>query len=118
MRGAITIEPPLGHQEIDPRWSDSDFCGMVPVVPRVEERVTDSPEGTLIVRSCSAIVPTPWNHSAGSILDSIEGFIEKISGHEFGGYLECQGEEIGDLFRIVVQDRTARIVYPDISWKT
>lgn len=119
--GEIVIDPPLTWSEYkespyltpgSPNWP----C----VILRQHEDPRDAEGGVMLVRWADAIVPA--TDESGRMY-GIEEQVRKIvaayrEGHTFSGYLEIDGENQGDLWRLVIKDGTvirfdAKFVWPD-----
>lgn len=112
--GEISIEPPLTWRE----FKDSPFAGTdKDVAFHVEEKTVDTDDGPLTRKAATAIVST-WEDSykAYHLVEHVQEVIDAFPGHTFTGRLECEGEDTGDLWRVVVRDGRAVKVTPRIVW--
>lgn len=125
--GEIRIVPPIGWGElsdadktwIDP-WNSNHYydCAL-----QLDEEPVDTPDGTLTRKQVTAIIPASEDDYKGyGIVEAVQGIVDRWAptGRTFGGYLECEGEEAGDLWRLAVVDGRAtriepRIIWPDLS---
>lgn len=111
--GEFAIEPPLTWTEIrdNPVPTDRD------VRLRIDEETVDTDEGPLTRKTSSALVPR-WDDSfkAYHLIEHVQKVIDAFPGHTFTGRLDCEGEESGDLWRVVVRDGRAEKVEPRIVW--
>lgn len=113
--GSIKIDPPLNHKEIReaPCW---DSCAH-DITMKIDEKREESDTGTLIQQSSSALIACERvGYSAYHVEDNINEMIRTFPDHTFSGHFECQGREVGDLWRIAVKDNKAVQVRPTIVW--
>lgn len=118
--GEFTIEPPLTWNEI----KDSPFSPFPPagddrleLVLRVDEESVQTDEGPLCRRTASALVMVDIDeYRAHNLIDVVQRAIDAFPGHTFAGRLDCEGEEAGDLWRVVIRDGRAVKVTPRIVW--
>lgn len=117
--GEITITPPLSWAEI----KDSPFVPSHPSSDEldvnlvIDETSTDTDEGTLLRRSSSTLRPSSDEaFKAYHLIEHVQQAIDAFPGHEFTGRLTCEGEEAGDLWRVVIRDGRAVKVTPRIVW--
>ncbi|WP_055588668.1 DUF6205 family protein [Peterkaempfera griseoplana] len=115
--GGFAITPPLTWREFQgsrfasDNWRDSD------VVLRVDEETVDTPDGPLLRRTASALVMREISeYRADGLLGDVQAAVDAFPGHKFTGRLNCEGEEAGDLWRVVVRDGRATKVEPRIVW--
>lgn len=98
--GEFRIEPPLTWAEIKNS----------PYLPETDE-------GTLTRRYADAIVPvTDEPYKGYEIIATVQKIIDAHPGHTLSGRFDCEGEEAGDLWRLVVRDGRAVQVKPQIVW--
>lgn len=118
--GEIRIQPPLTWAEI----KDSPFLPGSPndkteydVRLRADEETIDTDEGQLVRKTCSVLLPR-WDDSfkAYHLVEHVQAVIDAFPGRTFTGRLDCEGEETGDLWRVVVRDGRALKVEPRIVW--
>lgn len=117
--GAIGIEPPLTWAEIkdSPYLPETAEDTWPDVKLRVIEQTTETDEGTLTRRYADAIVPvTDESYKGYEIIATVQKIIDAHPGHTFSGRFDCEGEEAGDLWRLVVRDGRATKVEPQIIW--
>lgn len=115
--GELHIEPPLTWAEIK-TVADSAFGdGCLDVTLDIREDTVDTDEGPLILKTAPALVPS-WDeeYKAYNLVAHVQQAIDAFPGHTFTGRLECEGEESGDLWRVVVRDGRAEKVTPRIVW--
>lgn len=117
--GELQIEPPLNWAEI----KDSEFAPErakrtdLDVQLEVVEESVDTAEGELIRRTAaSLVVRWPDSFKAYNLVDHVQWAIDAFPGHTFTGRLECEGEENGDLWRVVIRDGRALRIEPRIVW--
>ncbi|MFI5525026.1 DUF6205 family protein [Streptomyces platensis] len=117
--GEFTITPPLTWSEIkDSPYLDGDaHTGRLDVKLSIAEEQVDTKDGPLLRRSAAALVPA-WDDSfkAYDLIDHVQDAIDSFPGHAFTGRLECEGEEAGDLWRVVIRDGRAVRIEPRIIW--
>lgn len=119
--GEIRITPPLPWVEIktSPFVVTGDYgsvdrdCKL-----RIVEESVDTDEGTLIRRHADAVVCTyDGQTKAYCIVEHLQELLDLHGeGHTFGGYIEAEGEEAGDLWRLMVKNGRAVKVEPRIVW--
>ena len=118
--GEINIQPPLTWNE----FKDSPFLPGSPndkteydVRLRADEETVDTDEGQLVRKTASVVLPR-WDDSfkAYNLVKHVQAVIDAFPSHTFTGRLDCEGEEAGDLWRVVVRDDRAVKVTPRIVW--
>ncbi len=55
-------------------------------------------------------------YRADSLLDEVQVAIDAFPGHDWSGRLDCEGEQNGDMWRVVIRDGRAVKVKPRIVW--
>lgn len=120
VNGEINIEPPLTWAEIksNPLLPETEGGrSEYDVRLRIDEETVDTDEGQMIRKTCSALVPT-WDDSfkAYHLVKHVQQMIDAFPGHTFTGRLDCEGEETGDLWRVIIRDGRAVKVTPRIVW--
>lgn len=121
--GEIRIEPPLTYAEFKNSpfiAGDSLIEGSIDVRLRVEEETVDTDEGQLVRKTASALIPK-WEepYRAYHLIEHVQRAIDVFTTtgiHMFSGRLECEGEEQGDMWRVVIRDGRAVRVEPRIVW--
>lgn len=118
--GEIDITPPLpwGRIKGSPFLPDEARKGGGKDVKfRIEQTDRETDEGTLTVRSATALMPT-WTDDARArrLVEEVQEVIDAHPGHEFTGRFDCAGERPGDLWRVEIHDRRAVKVQPRIVW--
>ena len=117
--GEIDITPPLSWQEIktSPFAPNDTTHGDFNVRLRIDETSIDTEDGALLRRCAPALVPA-WEEAfrAYNLVEHVQAAIDAFPGHVFSGRLECEGENAGDLWRVVVRDGRAVKVQPRIVW--
>lgn len=104
---------PFGESTRPSRWMAYGFD--LDLVVDEESKETD--EGVLIYRSSRSLVMQEIDeYRERNLVDQIQKIIDMFPGHLFLGYLEGEGEESADIWRIVVRDGTAVRVKPEIIW--
>jgi hypothetical protein len=117
--GEISIEPPLTWAEIrNSEWlPDIAINKNHSVKLRIEETTVETDEGTMTRRSALAVVPLSDSQYKGyNVIEDVQALIAKHSGHQFSGRFDCEGEDAGDLWRLVVRDNRVTKVEPQIVW--
>lgn len=119
--GEITIDPPLTWAEIEnsPYLPENAHHTMIPDVKfHVVEEVVEDGEGHRVRRYADAIVPITEEAFKGyGIASTVESIIDEYgSAHTFAGRFDCEGEEAGDLWRLVVRGNRVAKVKPRIVW--
>jgi uncharacterized protein DUF6205 len=118
--GELRIEPPLAWGE----FKDSPFLPGSPndntdydVRLRTDEETVDTEDGQLIHKIASEVLPR-WDDSfkAYNLVEHVQKLIDAFPGHAFTGRFDCEGEESGDLWRVIVRDGRAEKVTPRIVW--
>jgi hypothetical protein len=112
--GEIRIEPPLAWRD----FKNSPFAGNDrDVTLHIEAETVDTDDGPLMRKTAVALVPT-WEDSykAYNLVEHVQEAIDAFPDRTFTGRLDCEGEEAGDLWRVVVRDRRAVKVTPRIVW--
>lgn len=120
--GEITIDPPLNWEEIQ-RCQKEKIKWQIRL--HVDEKQKDTPEGVVLVRTCSRIVPYTEDrykgYSIGLALQSVVSLVSHMGGHEINGHFDCWLEQPeSPPSRIWVKDGivyedTAKIVWPNES---
>lgn len=117
--GAIGIEPPLTWAEIkdSPYLPETAEDTWPDVKLRVIEQTTETDECTLTRRYADAIVPvTDEPYKGYEIIATVQKIIDAHPAHTFSGRFDCEGEDAGDLWRLVVRDGRATKAEPQIVW--
>ncbi len=118
--GELRIEPPLTWGEI----KDNPFLPDTPaglaeydVRLRIDEETVDTADGQLTRKTCAAIEPR-WDDSfkAYHLVEHVQTLIDAFPDRTFTGRLECEGEDTGDLWRVIVRDGRAVKIEPRIVW--
>lgn len=115
--GEISIEPPLTWNEFkDSQFADGADSSM-DVRLNVTEETVDTDEGQLIRKTAAVLIPS-WDDSfkAYHLLEHVQRAIDEFPSHTFTGRLDCEGEESGDLWRVVVRNGQATKVEPQLIW--
>jgi hypothetical protein len=119
--GEIAITPPLTWRE----FKDSPFnttCidsydGLKEVKLRVVEEQVDTDEGPLLRKLAVALVPeSDDSRKYYHLIENVQEAIDAFPGHTFTGRFDCEGEDTGDLWRLVIRDGFAERVEPRIIW--
>ncbi|MFJ6215062.1 DUF6205 family protein [Streptomyces sp. NPDC092296] len=116
--GEISITPPLAWSE----FKDSPFAktrtdSKHEVRLRIIEETVDTDEGQLTRRTADALLPISGDaFKAYHLVEHVQQAIDAFPGHEFAGRFECEGENAGDLWRVVIRVGVAVKVEPRIVW--
>jgi hypothetical protein len=115
----IEIVPPLTWKEIQDKEFQSGFprkqWRAVKLVIASDEMETD--EGTLRRRQGIQVAPSQTDrYKAYDVVADLQEIVDDFPGHEFIGYLEGDGEEPEDLWRVHVVNGKAVKVVPEIVW--
>jgi hypothetical protein len=112
----ITITPPIPYSKVKgtPFLADEeDFWGWNGKDVKFE--ITEDSEGK---RYASAIGPAQEDEYKGyHIVEHVQEIVDMFGdNHEFSGYINAEGEETGDLWRLYVLNGTATAIKPEIIW--
>lgn len=118
--GEITITPPLTWREIkDSPWlperAKADYAD---VKFKLDEQTIETDDGQVIRRHAVALVPlTDEEYKGYDIVETVQKILDSYrDGHTFTGRFDCEGEQTGDMWRLVVRDGRAVKVEPRIVW--
>lgn len=118
--GEISIEPPLTWREIkgSPYIPEAaQKSGTADVKFRVQTSNEETDDGLIVRRWADAIEPLADGQYKGyHIFETIEKIIAAFPGHTFNGRFNCEGENQGDIWRLVVRDGRVERVEPRIIW--
>jgi hypothetical protein len=120
VEGEFAIMPPLSW----PEFKDSKFAPdnaesshSPSLILRVAEDAVDTADGPLLRRTATALVMREIDeYRAYDLLEEVQEAIDAFPGRTFTGRLNCEGEETGDLWRVVIRDGRAVRVEPRIVW--
>ncbi|MFC1436029.1 DUF6205 family protein [Streptacidiphilus sp. N1-3] len=118
--GEITITPALTWNQIrdsafNPRSPSYDDDANVHLY--IEQDTVQTDEGPLQRLTASALIPaTEDPFRAYRLIEHVQQLIDAFPGHQFTGRLDCMGDDAGDLWRVVLRDRCAVKVKPQIIW--
>jgi hypothetical protein len=116
--GEITITPPLPWRDIkdspfvDAEQGDKD-CKL-----RLVEDTVETDDGTLTRKQAVAVTCT-WSGQvkAYRIVEHLQELVDRHGkGRSFIGYIEAEGEDAGDLWRLAVVGGRAVKIQPQIVW--
>jgi hypothetical protein len=118
--GEFAITPPLTW----PEFKDSEFAPHnitetydPDLILRVTEETVDTPDGPLLRRTATALAMRGIDeYRAYHLLEQVQKAIDSFPGHTFTGRLDCEGEDTGDLWRVLVRNGRAVKVEPEIVW--
>lgn len=119
--GEIAITPPLTWAEFkDSPFNTSSidaYDGLKEVKFRIVETHVDTDEGTLTRITATALIPASEEEQKFyNLVVHVNQAIAAFPGHTFTGRFDCEGEETGDLWRVVIRDGRAVRVEPRIVW--
>lgn len=116
--GQIEITPPITWGELrKANWpTDNPYAKAIRLV--IEETEVDVDDGVMIRRAGTAIAPIHEDYyKAYDIDDHINEVVDAFGkDRTFTGYLEGEGEEPGDLWRLYIRNGAAERVRPQIVW--
>lgn len=82
-----------------------------------EQHLKDYEDYTAVKFIAPEIKPTNSNMKAYSIVEDVQKIVDTLGeGYMYSGYIELNGEESGDLWRIYVRNGKAVEVKPEIVW--
>ncbi len=118
--GEIVIQPPLRWEE----FYDSPFLvrhGQAPerdLKLRMVEEPVNTPDGVMFCRTAVAVVPIYEDpYPGGEIIEHLQELVDAYGTmHSFVGRFDCDGADVGDLWRLLVQDGRAVAIRPTITW--
>lgn len=112
--GEIKIQPPLSWLQVKPIVERRDFDLKI----RVVERVTDTEDGQMIQKQGVSVIPLSEDgYTSYAVKEHLQLLVDLFPAHEFVGYLEGEGEEQGDVWRLTVSpSRVAVMIEPRIVW--
>jgi hypothetical protein len=108
--GEIAITPALTWAQIRqlPKFDHLEMA--------LVKKSADTEQGQIVVITCAAVRPRIDTDSYRVELE-LERLVDALpGGHEFSGHIDCQGEEPGDLTRLVVSDGAVCRISPIITW--
>jgi hypothetical protein len=121
--GEFAIVPPLTW----PEFKDSIFAphnhadrnryNGPDVELRIQEESVDTPEGPLLRRTAVALDMREIDeYNARNLEDWLQKAADEFAGHDFQGYISCEGEENDDMWRAYIRDGKVVVVKPRIVW--
>jgi hypothetical protein len=113
LNGEFTIDPPIRYADLAPEfleWGD----GVLRI--RVEVVREDTPDGVLERRTGVAVEHYPDSVKAYEIESELQSMVDRYPDHTFSGLIEGDGENAGDMWRLIVRDRKVIKVTPTITW--
>lgn len=119
--GELNITPPLVWSEIrDTPFNASSldsYDGLMEVKLRIQEVRVETDEGSLIRKTASTLIGAfEEGYKAYHLVDHVQMAVDAFPGHTWTGRFDCEGEENGDLWRVVIRDGRAVKVTPRIVW--
>ncbi|MEV2277826.1 DUF6205 family protein [Nocardiopsis sp. NPDC049922] len=110
--GKITIAPPLSWAEIK-RGPGLEDLRLI-----TDEAHTDTETGRTTVITASAVAPLTEEPFTGyEMAAELQALVDAHGArHAFVGHIQGEGEETGDLWRLMVRDEQAVKVLPTIIW--
>lgn len=113
--GAITFDPPVRGEELENAPSPPEGL----FVLKVDTQEEPHPEGTLIKKFSERIEPR-WvdQVKAYSVASDLEAVVKLLPGRTFKGEFRIEGEEVGDVRRVFIDDGKvvewkAELIWPD-----
>lgn len=115
--GEIRIDPPLTWIEIrNSAWAPGGNSRW-DVKLRITEETVETEDGSLTRRQADALVPlSDEGYKGYSILEHVQAAIAAFPGHTFSGRFDCEGDDAGDIWRLVVRNGRAEKIEPRIVW--
>lgn len=115
--GHLAITPPLTWAEIRTSPAPTKQNGDYDVSLDVTEETIDTDDGQTIRKTAARLIPG-WSGSGTfyNLIEHVQAVVDAHPAHEFTGHFECDGDEPGDLWRVVIRDRKAVRVEPRIVW--
>lgn len=118
--GKISIDPPLTWREV----KDSPYLpeaaersGTADVKFDVQVSIEETDDGTITRRWVDGVLPlTDGQYKGYHIIEAIEKIIKAYPEHTFSGRFDCEGEDQGDIWRLVVRNGRVERVEPKIVW--
>lgn len=118
VHGSIEIDPPARWSVVRPyaNWTRPDDvrcaylgCDDIPV---------ETDEGQLIRRVGARIEPHPGSpFKAYTLVEDVQSIIDALGRERrYVGEFQCEGEDFGDIWRLVVVDGVAKKLTPRILW--
>jgi hypothetical protein len=114
--GQIRIDPPITWRElVNAPWARGKETNHHPdAVVKVDERITDTPDGELHHHLGTAIVPTGHETSGYTLLADVNRIVKRFGDPADGPTRTFTGFEA--TYRVVVRDGAAVEVRPEIAW--
>jgi hypothetical protein len=118
LRGGWAVHPPLKWSEIEPHVELTE-AGRRTVWLQVEEKKEDHEEGVLITKVCHHVaVYEGESIKAYDTEQEVREIAEAFPDHEFRGYMQVEGEENGDMWRMYIVKgkaikHTVEALWPD-----
>lgn len=129
LSGELTIQPPVTHGELRDQRSwlsfKQDDWSYRSLRLDTTEREVETDDGKLLSRTSSSVGVFDLGdgrHGPDDVTTDIAALVNAFPDHVFTGRIDYEGEENGDLARIIVDfdvEHTAhsvRIVRPEIRW--
>jgi hypothetical protein len=120
--GELTITPPLKWGQFknneffegSPTWKRN-----VPCIRLVDDKYEDEHEdGTTTIITCEIVQPASEDRmKAYDLISEVQRLVDAFPGHTFGGEFLVEGEQTGDIWKLVVgEDRKVEKIRPRIVW--
>ena len=118
LSGYLNIEPPLTYAEFkgSPFTSFETDDGADILALTVEEHDVETVEGTLTVKTATAIEPYEDSVKAYDIEEKLQRIVDAFPGHAFTGCIEGDGQDQGDVWRLYVRNGRVVKIEPTITW--
>lgn len=116
VRGEIEISPHLTWNEIQATQTIKKIESEVKL--DIEEAETETPDGTLIRKTCSRIIAYMTDrHKAYNLREAVQAIVDQHPEHKFTGYFECWLEqpEVAP-YRVWVDGRIVHEEAATIAW--
>lgn len=115
--GQFAIDPPLTWAEIRTSPAPTKQNGNFDVALQLTEQTIDTEDGQSIRKTAATLIPG-WEERGTfyNLVEHLQAVIDAHPGHQFTGHFECDGEDSGDLWRVVIRDGKAVRVEPRIVW--
>jgi hypothetical protein len=118
--GEFAITPPLTYKEFQhsrfaPHQQTSRYNPSL--VLRVTEKSLENDEGVFIKKTATDLVMRQIDeYREQGLVEEVQSAVDEFPGHTFTGYLDCEGDENTDIWRVYVKDGKAIRVEPEIVW--
>lgn len=121
--GRITIDPPIpwgvvsGSEFLPPHLGGGERNWGLRFV--IREDTVDTDEGRSTKLSAVGVEAPKEPFKAYSIQEELQSVVTEFGeGHQFEGFLHCEGDEQGDVWRLMVEDGQVVKVTSRVVWDT